>query len=473
MVHRFCPISVSPFDIWTSYLQIMKWYDTMINLNMNVVSINYMSWFKDFCPFMVQWFCPIFKSPFDIWTSYLQTMKWYDTVFDLNMNIGHSDLYFMVQWFCFISRRSFDICTSYFQIMKWYDTTFDLNMIVSHCDLYFMVQWFCSIFESPFDIWTSYIQIMKWVWHNYSPQYQCKSLWPIFHGPVILLYISKIIWHMHIILSDYEMVWHNLWPQYYSKSLWPIFHGPVILLYISKTIWHMHIIFPDYKIVWHNLWPQYECKSLWPIFHGPVILPYIWKIIWQMNIILPDYKILWHNVWPQYECRSVWPIFYGPVILLYMWKTIWHINIILPDYEMVLHNIWPEYECWSVWPMFNGPVILLYIWKTPFDIWKSYCQIIKWCYTVFHLSMTVSHCDLYFMVQWFCPVSERYSTDLFTLSARHNSGELCCHATALVEWPLKTGLTVVSIPFRPLSLRLCRWIGFLLGWKDWSSLEEP
>ena len=73
-----------------------------------------------------------------------------------------------------------------------------------------------------------------------------------------------------------------------------------------------------------------------------------------------------------------------------------------------------------------------FISDRPFDIWKSYFQIIKWCYTVFHLSMTVSHCDLYFMVQWFCPVSERHSTDLFTLLARHNSGELCCNVTALV-----------------------------------------
>ena len=150
-----------------------------------------------------------------------------------------------------------------------------------------------------------------------------------------------------------------------------------------------------------------------------------------MNIILPDYKILWHNVWPQYECRSVWPIFYGPVILLYMWKTIWHINIILPDYEMVLHNIWPEYECWSVWPMFNGPVILLYIWMT---IWhENHTSRLSNGVTRCLTSVWLSHCDLYFMVQWFCPVSERYSTDLFTLSARHNSGELCYHATALVD----------------------------------------
>ena len=96
---------------------------------------------------------------------------------------------------------------------------------------------------------------------------------------------------MHIIFPDYEMVWHNLWPQYDCKSLWPIFHGPVILLYIWKPIWHMNIILPDYEMVWHNYSPQYECKSLWPIFHGPVILLYISKIIWHMHIIFLGYEM--------------------------------------------------------------------------------------------------------------------------------------------------------------------------------------
>ena len=175
------------------------------------------------------------------------------------------------------------------------------------------------------------------------------------------------------------MVWHNLWPQYDSKTLWPIFHGPMILLYISKTIWHMHIIFPDYEIVWHNLWPKYECKSLWPEFHGPVILPYIRKIIWQMNIILPDYEILWHNVWPQYEYRSVWPIFHGSVILLYMRKTIQHLNIILPDYEMVL-QIFDLSMSVGQYDLYLMVQWFCFISERPFDIWKSYFQIMKWYY---------------------------------------------------------------------------------------------
>ena len=79
-----------------------------------------------------------------------------------------------------------------------------------------------------------------------------------------------------------------------------------------------------------------------------------------MDIISSDYEMLWHSVWPQYECRSLWPIFHGPVILLYISKIIWHMHIIFPDYEMVWHNLGPH--------------------------------------------MIVSHCDLYFMVQWFCSI---------------------------------------------------------------------
>ena len=72
----------------------------------------------------------------------------------------------------------------------------------------------------------------------------------------------KPIWHINIISSDYEMLWHSVWPQYECRSLWPIFHGPVILLYIWKTIWHMNIILPDYEMVWPDNSPQYECTSL-------------------------------------------------------------------------------------------------------------------------------------------------------------------------------------------------------------------
>ena len=212
---------------------------------------------------------------------------------------------------------------------------------------------------------------------------------------------------MNIISSDYEM-FDTVFDLNMNVGHYDLyFIGPVILLNISKIIWHMHIIFPDYEMVWHNLWPQYDCKSLWPIFHGLVILLCIWKPTWHMNIILPDFEMVWHNYSPQYECKSLWPIFHGPVILLYISKTIWHMRIIFPDYEMVWHNLWPQYDCKSLWPYISWSSDFCPISESPFDIWTSYFQIMKWYDTVFNLNMNVSHCDLYFMVQWFCFISRR------------------------------------------------------------------
>ena len=97
MVQWFCSISETQIDIWTSYLQILKWYDTIIHLNIawptchgSVISV-----------FMVQWFCPISESPFDIWTSYLQIMKWYDTMINLNMNVVSINYMSWFKDFCF------------------------------------------------------------------------------------------------------------------------------------------------------------------------------------------------------------------------------------------------------------------------------------------------------------------------------------------------------------------------------------
>ena len=147
------------------------------------------------------------------------------------------------------------------------------------------------------DLW-----VMKW-----------RSAWPSIDGQVILPYILKTIWCIYIILWDYESVWPEVWPQNKCRSLWPIFYGPVILP--LKTIWCMNIIISDYESVSPDIWLQNKCRSLWPIFHGPVILPYILKTIRCMYIIIWDYESVWPEVWPQNKCRWLWPIFYVPVIL--------------------------------------------------------------------------------------------------------------------------------------------------------------
>ena len=74
-----------------------------------------------------------------------------------------------------------------------------------------------------------------------------------------------------------ESVWLDAWPQNKSGSLWPIFHGSVILPYILKAIWGINMILWANKSVWLDAWPQNKSWSLWPIFHGSVA--YILKTI--------------------------------------------------------------------------------------------------------------------------------------------------------------------------------------------------
>ena len=170
-------------------------------------------------------------------------------------------------------------------------------------------------------------------------------------------YILKTIWCMNIVVLDNESVWHNIWPQNKCRSLWPIFHGTVILPYIFLKYEHHY-----YESVWPQVWPQNKYRSLWPIFHGQVILRYILKTIWCMNIILWDYRSLWPDFWPKNKCRSMWPIFHGPVISLISPRLFgaW------VSYFQIMRQCDPNFDLkvnMSTWPIFYGLVILLNIFK--------------------------------------------------------------------------------------------------------------
>ena len=153
------------------------------------------------------------------------------TTFDLKINVGHCDPYFMIQWFCLISWRLFDVWISYFRIMSRYDLTFDLKINVGCFDLYFMVQWFCIISWSLFDIWTPYFGIMN----QYDPVFDLKIIVGCC-DLYFMVHILKTVCCMNFMLHDYESVWSEIWPQNKCRSLWPIFHGLVILPYILKTV---------------------------------------------------------------------------------------------------------------------------------------------------------------------------------------------------------------------------------------------
>ena len=154
------------FDIWTSYLQINENGMTkMINPQYECSQHKLHVHGSVISAFMVQWFCHICKSPFDIWNIISSDYEMFWTqCFDLNMNVGHYDLYFHGPVIVLLYLEDhLTYATSYFpdyeNSMTQPLTSIWLKVTVTY------ISWsseFCPISESPFDIWTSYFQIMKW-----------------------------------------------------------------------------------------------------------------------------------------------------------------------------------------------------------------------------------------------------------------------------------------------------------------------
>ena len=88
-----------------------------------------------------------------------------------------------------------------------------------------------------FDIWTQYFGIMS----QYDPMFDLKIFVTYISGSTdFALYFDCLVYVHHTF-----GVWINsseLWPQNKYRSLWPIFHGPVIVPYSLKTISCMNII---------------------------------------------------------------------------------------------------------------------------------------------------------------------------------------------------------------------------------------
>ena len=178
---------------------------------MNIILWDYESIWHDIWPqnkCRLLW--PIFHSPVilpyilkTIW--YMNTILWdYESVWPQNIfstlwPIFHGPVILpnilkTVQWLNII-----------LGIMSQYDPTYDLQIFVGHCDLYFMVHWICPTSWRLFGVWTSYFRIMSQYDTTFDLK-KCRSLWPIFHGPVILPYILNSIWWMNVILSENESV---------------------------------------------------------------------------------------------------------------------------------------------------------------------------------------------------------------------------------------------------------------------------
>ena len=135
-------------------------------------------------------------------------------------------------------------------------------------------------------------------------------------------------------------------------------------------------------------------RSAWPIFQGPVILSYILKTIWCMYIILWKYVSVLPDVWPQNKCRSLWPIFHGPMILPYILKTVWWMNNIIWDYESVWLKVWPQINIGHCDLYFMVKWFCLIYWRLV-DVCRSYFGSMNQYDQTFDLKINVGHCDLY------------------------------------------------------------------------------
>ena len=179
---------------------------------------------------------------------------------------------------------------------------------------------------------------------------------------------------MYIILFEYESVRPDVWPKNECRSLWPIFLGPVIVPNTLKTVSCMNIIIYHYELVWPD---ACKCRSPWPIFHTPVIFA-LYLEDWCMYIILSEYESVRPDIWPENKCRSLWPIFRGPLIVPYTLKTISCMNIIIwimIQYDP-LHDL--KINVGHCDPYFMVQWFCLISWK-----------IIWWIYIIVWISMTL------------------------------------------------------------------------------------
>ena len=160
--------------------------------------------------------------------------------------------------------------------------------------------------------------------------------------------------------------------------------------------------------MWPNEWPLTISRSLWPIFHASVILPYILNTICWINV---EYYLL--DKCHTWDISSLWPDYWRQNIYVGVTYISWFSDFALYlEYYLLdkchtwdISSLWPDY--WRqnisllVWPIFHGSVILPCILNT--ICWINVTPgILVPCDPMNDHLLYLGHCDLYFMLQWFC-----------------------------------------------------------------------
>ena len=198
-------------------------------------------------------------------------------------------------------------------------------------------------------------------------------------------------------------MWPNEWPLTISRSLWPIFHGSVILPYILNTICWINVT-PGILVPCDPMNDHLLCLG-----HCDLYFMVQWFCLISWIYLLDkcntwDINSMWPNEWPLTISRSLWPIFHASVILPYILNTICWINvtpgILVPCDPMNDHLLYlghcDLYFMLQWFCLISSNTICL-INVTP--------GILVPCDPMKDHLLYLGHCDLYFMLQWFCLIS--------------------------------------------------------------------
>ena len=123
-------------------------------------------------------------------------------------------------------------------------------------------------------------------------------------------------------------MWHIHWTEIIYVGQWPIFHGPVILLYILQTTWWTNVIIglldPCDAKIYHikcmwvsdlHFMVQWFCLICWRHFDGGML---DWRYWFSVTSSLTTYTCICR--WPTFctlTCISWWSDFKSFTYLLY------------------------------------------------------------------------------------------------------------------------------------------------------------
>ena len=127
------------------------------------------------------------------------------------------------------------------------------------------------------------------------------------------------------------------------------------------------------------------------------------------------------------------PLFHGPVTLPYILKAIWCMNIIVRDYES---------DVWLKRNVAHCDLYFMVHWfclisRRLFDVWTSYFGIMSQYDIMFDLKINVGHCELYFIIHWFCLISWRLCvvwTSYFAIMSRFGPAFALIVTYFMVHW---------------------------------------